>query len=99
MSGCTWETRFLPLVLSIDESGDVAMHVDGACAVHNDDKGHSGLFLTMGQGAMMSMSKKLGLMTTSSTETEIVADGERFPKHTLFGYFRLAKEIVIKRMC
>ena len=38
------------------------------------------MYVTMGKGAMMNASKKLGLVTTSSTETEVVAKDERFPK-------------------
>ena len=67
------------------------MRTDGAHAVHNDVKCHSGLFLTMEQGATMSTSRKLGLVATSSTETDIVADGERFPKCVWFRHFRLAQ--------
>ena len=67
------------------------MHVDGAHAVHSDARGHSGLFLTMGRGAMINVSKKLGVNAGSSTETEVVSNGERFPKCTWFHYFRLAQ--------
>ena len=86
-----WEARFLPIVLSIDENGEVTTHIDGIHAVHDDGKGHSGLCLTMEQGAMMNVLKKLGLVTTSSTEKEIVSNGERFPKCTWFRCFRLAQ--------
>ena len=82
----------MPLMLTIDEKGDVSTCIDGAHAVHNDGKGHSDLFLTMGKGAMKKASKKLGMFTTSSTKTEIVADGERFPKLSWFRHFRLAQE-------
>ena len=37
---------------------------------------------------MMSVSKKLGLMTVSSTETEVVSTGERFLRCAWFRYFR-----------
>ena len=86
-----WETRFTPLVLKIDDKGDVVMHVDGEHAVHNDGEGHSVLFLVIGKRAMTNVSKKLGFVTTSSTEPEIVADEERFPKFSWFRYFRLAQ--------
>ena len=91
MMGYLWFTRYLPLIVAIDEDGNVCMHVDGAHAVHVDGKGHSGLFVTMGRGAMINASKKLGVNTISSTETEIVSDGERFPKCAWFRYFRLAQ--------
>ena len=56
------------------------IHIDGAHAAHSDGKGYSGLFLIMGRGAMIKVSKKLGLVTTSFTETEVVSNGERFSK-------------------
>ena len=40
---------------------------------------------------MINVSKKLAVVTTSSTETEVVADGGRFPKCTWFRYFRMAQ--------
>ena len=45
---------------------------------------------------MMSASKKLGVVTVNSTDTEIVADGERFPKNIWFGHFRLAQGDIAK---
>ena len=36
---------------------------------------------------MVNLSKKLGLVKNSSTETEVVAIGERLPKCTWFRYF------------
>ena len=83
-------TRYLPLVISITSDG-ATIFIDGAHAVHMDAKGHSGLFATQGKGAMINVSKKLGVVTTSSTETEIVSTGERLPKCTWFRYFRLAQ--------
>ena len=47
-------------------------------------------------GAMINMSKKLGVNTVSSTETEIVSTGERFPKCTWFRYFRGAQGSSLK---
>ena len=49
------------------------------------------MHLMMGKGAMMNVSKKLGLVTTSSTETEVASNGERFPKYSWFRYFRLTQ--------
>ena len=49
--------------------------------VHIDRKGYSRLYLMMRRGRMINISKKLGLVTASSIETEVVADGERFPKY------------------
>ena len=41
---------------------------------------------------MMSASKKLGVVTVSSTEIMIVVDGERFPTCSWFKHFWLAQE-------
>ena len=87
--GCLWKIIFLPLITSIDEDGKVLTCVDGAHASHEDGKGNSGLFATMGLGAILNVSKKLGLVTTSSTETEALASGERLPKCAWFRCFRL----------
>ena len=73
----------------IDEGGNVTMHVDGSHAMHEDGKAHSGLFATMGKGAMINISKKLGLVTTSSAEKEIASTGERHPKCAYFRHFRM----------
>ena len=83
-------TRFLPLIIMSDGLKTI-IYIDGAHAVHADCKGHSGLFLTQGKGAMINVSKKVGLVTNSSTETEIVCTGERMPKCTWFRYFRIAQ--------
>ena len=61
---------------------DVEEHacVDRAHDVQMDGKGHSGMCLTMGRVEMINDSKKLGLVTTSSSKIEVVADVDRFPK-------------------
>ena len=81
----------MPLIISIGEDGRVCAYIDGSHAIHADGKEQSGLFLAIGRGAMISVSKKLGLVTTSSTKTEVVSNGQRFPKCTWFRYFRLAQ--------
>ena len=77
-----------PLIISITKKGTIT-YIDGAHAIHTDVKGQSGLYATMGKGAMINVSKKLGLNTLSSTETEIVSTGERLPKCVWFRYFRI----------
>lgn len=84
------------MIIGMDDSGNVVIYVDGAHAVHSDGKGHSGLFVTMGTGAMINVSKKLGVNTVSSTETRIVSTGERFPKCLWFRYFRGSQGSALK---
>ena len=85
-----WFTRFLPTVIEITKDRAI-IYIDGSHAVHADAKGHSGMFTTMGRGAIMNVARKLGLNTVSSTETEVVSSGERMLKCTWFRYFRLAQ--------
>ena len=79
MSGYIWAIRFLPLIIAINKDSEVQIYIDGAYTVHIDGKGHSGIFLMIGKGRMMNVSKKLGLVTISSTKMEVVADRECFP--------------------
>ena len=57
------------ITLTFDGNGDALTCTDEAHVVHDDGKVHSGLFLTIGKGAMMNASKNLGVVKTSSTET------------------------------
>ena len=66
--------------------------IDGPYTIHANAQGHSGFFLIIERGIMINTSKKLSLVTTSSTETEVVSSGERFPKYIWFRYFRLAQD-------
>ena len=85
-----WWTRFIPTIIRITDEG-ATIYIDGSHAIHADSRGHSGMYTTMGKGALINMAKKLGLVTISSTETEVVATGERLPKCTWFRYFRIAQ--------
>ena len=79
------------MIITIDESDKAHACVNSSHAAHMDRKGHSGLHLTIGKGDMANASKKLELNTISSTETEVVADRERFLKATWFRCFRLTQ--------
>ena len=56
----------------MDGSGQLRWSVDASFAVHKDMRSHTGAVLTMGQGALMSMSIKQKINTKSSTEAELV---------------------------
>ena len=60
----------VPLIIAITEDG-VIIYIDRAYAVHADMRRHSGLIATMDKGTMISVSKKLGLVTLSSTVPEM----------------------------
>jgi hypothetical protein len=48
--------------------------VDASFAVHEDMRSHTGAVLSLGQGALSSMSLKQKINTKSSTEAELVGD-------------------------
>jgi hypothetical protein len=53
---------------------------DAAFAVHNDMKSHTGAILTLGKGAVNTISAKQKLNTRSSTEAELVAADNIVPQ-------------------
>ena len=73
----------------MNDGKETIIYIDGAHAVYTNCKGHSGLFVTQEKGATINVSKKLGLVTNSSTETEIVTIGKRLPKCTWSRHFRI----------
>ena len=40
--GYIGKTRFLPLIIGMDDTGNAVTHIDGTHAIHSDGKGHSG---------------------------------------------------------
>ena len=64
------------LALRADGSGSLKWYVDASFAVHPDFRSHTGAVLTMGDGAVTSISKKQGMNTRSSTEAEVVGADE-----------------------
>jgi hypothetical protein len=67
-----WGTIVMPLVLGWDGSGVLTWSVDASFAIHNDMRSHTSAVLSLGQGALMSMSSKQKINTKSSTEAELV---------------------------
>ena len=66
-------TRDESLILFSNGSRIMIWSVDAAYAVHPDMKSHSGMTMTMGKGAIISLSRKQKFNTRSSTEAELVA--------------------------
>jgi hypothetical protein len=60
------------LHLRADSVNVIKWYVDASFAVHPDFKSHTGAVMTMGNGAIQSMSRKQRLNTKSSTEAELV---------------------------
>ena len=80
-------TKYLPLILGADDSGNIYWYKDGAHAVHRDMRGHTGLMMTFGQGAVYARSLKQKLNTKSSTETELVSFDDGMPQNLWALYF------------
>jgi hypothetical protein len=80
-------TLYLPLILGADGSGNIYWYKDGAHAVHRDMRGHTGLMMTFGQGAVYARSLKQKLNTRSSTETELVSFDDGMPQNLWALYF------------
>jgi hypothetical protein len=65
-------TISIPLILGWDGTGKLTWSVNVSFAVHKDMCSHTGAVLTLGQGALMSMSLKQKINTKSLTEAELV---------------------------
>jgi len=65
-------TRDLPMTLSASDLGKIYWYVDASFAVHHDMRSHTGVVMTMGKGAVISMSVRQKINTKSSTEAELV---------------------------
>ena len=62
---------FLPLILSINKSGNIKWFFDAAFAIHKDMSRHTGGFMTMETGEAYVQSIIQNLNTKSSTEDEL----------------------------
>ena len=72
-------TRTLPLRLTVDNLTYSKWFIDASHAVHWDCKGQTGAGMTLGEGAVISSSKKQKINTRSSTETELVGVDDAMP--------------------
>ena len=66
-------TKFLRLTLEATHLHQVHWLIDGAFAVHDNMKSHTGSFMTLGRGMMGGTSITQRINTTSSTQAEVVA--------------------------
>ena len=66
-------TEELVLTLEADNMDVIKWWADGAFAVHDDFKSHTGGLMMLGKGAAYSTSTKQKINTKSSTEAELVA--------------------------
>ena len=66
-------TKGAGLILEAADKLVVRAFVDASHGVHEDGKGHQGLFVTLGMGPVITKSRKQKVQCKSSTESELVA--------------------------
>ena len=77
----------MKLVLSVDNLTPFKWWVDASYGTHSDCKGHTGMMMSLGKGAAMSMSQGQKLNTKSSTESELVRIDYALPQILWGKYF------------
>ena len=80
-------TKFLRLTIAATYLDQTDWFIDGAFAVHEDMKSHTGAYMTFGKGIIDGSSKSQRINTTSSTEAEMVAVHENMPAILWTRYF------------
>ena len=65
---------------AIDEKINMYVYIDASYGVHDDMKSHSGMIITLGEGAILSMSTKQKCISKSSTEAELNAVTDLLPE-------------------
>ena len=67
-------TKDVPLCLEMCQGPiEIVVNIDSSHATHGDYRGHTGVFITLGKGAIQSISTKQSINTKSGAETELVA--------------------------
>ena len=72
-------THYLPLIIITDNEGNTHIYINEVHIVYLDGRDYSSMHIIMGTRAMINVSKKLQLVTKSSTKIELILIGERFP--------------------
>jgi hypothetical protein len=81
-------TRHLKLILSAASMNfSIHWYIDASHQVHEDCRGQIGSLMTFGKGAVTSSSNKMKCNTKSSTETEIIALGDKLSDVLWTRYF------------
>ena len=88
-------TVYLSLTLDASNMKLVRWWVDASFAVHPDYRSHTGAVLSLGKGAVTSLSRKQRLNTRSSTEAEIVGVDDASAQILWTNYFIRAQGYVI----
>ena len=74
------KTKHLPYILSSDATSVIEWWVDATFAVHEDMKSRTGMTMSLGKGAIVAVSTKQKINTTSSKHAELVGASDAMPK-------------------
>ena len=89
-------TMFLKLRIEATYLDQNHWFIDGAFAVHEDMKSHTGGYMTFGRGMIDGSSRGQKINTTSSTEAEVVAVHDNMPAILWVRYFLEAQGYPLK---
>ena len=78
--GTSEESLVLTMNQAIDEKITLYVYIDASYGVHDDQKSHSGMVITWGEGVILSMSTKQKCISKSSTEAELLAVTDLLPE-------------------
>ena len=78
--GTSNQSLVLSMNDAIDEQTTLHVYIDAAYGVHQDLKSHSGMVITLGEGAILTMSTKQKCISKSSTEAELIAVTDLLPE-------------------
>ena len=82
----------MKLNITVHSLTTIYWYVDASYGVHHDCKGHTGMMMTLGAGAAMSMSRAQKMNTRSSTESELVGVYDALQEILWGKYFIEAQE-------
>ena len=81
------DTIHLPLILAMGDNRMYEWWIDASFATHDDMRSRTGMMFSLGKGAVYASATKQKLMTSSSTEAELVAVSDAMPKILWCKYF------------
>lgn len=89
-------TKFLRMRIEATHLDQNHWFIDGAFAVHDDMRGHTGAYMTFGKGMIDGTSRAQKINTTSSTECEVVGVHDNMPAILWTRYFLEAQGYPLK---
>ena len=78
--GTSDESLVLTMNEAIDEKITLHVYIDASYGVHEDMKSHSGMVISLGEGAILAVSTKQKCVSKSSTEAELIAVTDLLPE-------------------